>query len=107
MAIRFAFGPFRFFSSSALATGVASNVYSFKVCICQVALILQPDKHHGIYQKPPRDFTEKPPTWPKGRLSGKRGCACQLLFIPGVAQARGFLRGFSENSFASPDQSCS
>src|SRR6516164_1218590 len=49
MAIRFAFGPFRFFSSFALATGVASNVYSFKVCICQVALIRQPDKHHGIY----------------------------------------------------------
>jgi len=25
-------------------------VYSFKVCICQVALIRQPDKHHGIYR---------------------------------------------------------
>jgi hypothetical protein len=37
-------------------------------------------------QKPPRDFTEKPPTRPKRRLLGKRGCASQLLFIPGAAQ---------------------
>ena len=37
----------------------------------------------GPYQKPSRDFTEKPPTWPKRRPLGKRGCACELLFIPG------------------------
>jgi len=37
----------------------------------------------GPYQKPPGDFTEKSPTRPKRRLLGKRGCASQLLFIPG------------------------
>jgi len=33
--------------------------------------------------KPPRDFTEKPPTRPKRLLLGKRGSASQLLSFPG------------------------
>jgi hypothetical protein len=36
----------------------------------------------GPYQKPCRDFTEKPPTRPKRRLLEKRGCASQLLSRP-------------------------
>ena len=35
----------------------------------------------GPSQKPPRDFTEKPPTRPKRRLSGKRGFANRFSFL--------------------------
>jgi len=53
----------------------------------------------GPYQKPSRDFTEKPPTWPKRRPLGKRGCACELLFMLGEQEHEHEARKNIDNYF--------
>ena len=53
----------------------------------------------GPYQKPSRDFTEKPPAGPKRRPLGKRGCACELLFIPGEQEHEHEARKNIDNYF--------